>query len=227
MNETVLILGGTREAAQLAARLVAEHPGWRVISSLAGRTNAPAALPGETRIGGFGGAQGLATYLRAEGVTRLIDATHPYATAISANARRAARLAGVPLEVVTRKPWARQAGDDWTEVASLEAARDALPAGARVLLAIGSQHVAAFAGRPDVFFLARMVDPPATPLPLAEHEVIAAPPGDAEAETALLREKRISHIVCRNSGGDAGYAKIEAARKLGVCVVMIGRPPGD
>ncbi|GIL02919.1 MAG: precorrin-6A reductase [Alphaproteobacteria bacterium] len=223
MSATVLILGGTREACELAARLVRDHPDWRVITALAGRTVAPALPPGEVRVGGFGGADGLAAYLRAERVTRLIDATHPFARTISAHARRAAGSVGVPLEVVSRPPWRRELGDDWTEVATLAEARDAIPAGARVLLAVGSRHLGTFAGRGDVYFVVRMVDPPRERLPFADHELVIGKPGGVEEETALLAAKRITHVVCRNSGGEASYAKIAAARRLGLTVIMIGR----
>lgn len=219
---TVLILGGTREAAELAAELIAEHPGWRVITSLAGRTREPAPVAGETRIGGFGGAEGLAAYLRAEGVTQLIDATHPFATQISANARAAAEMAGVPLDIRTREPWQRQPGDLWTEVASLDEARDAIPVGARVLLALGSQHIAAFAARRDVRFVVRMVDPPETPLDLPDHQLVLGKPGEtAQQEAALLAKHAITHIVCRNSGGKGAYAKIEAARERRLPVIIL------
>ena len=226
MTEIVLILGGTREAAELAAELAAAHPDWRIITSLAGRTKEPAPVAGETRIGGFGGAEGLAAYIRTEGVTRLIDATHPFATQISANARAAADMTGVPLEVRTREPWQRQPGDLWTEVSSLEQACDAVPAGARVLLALGSQHIALFAARADVHFLVRMVDKPETPLPLPDHTLRIGKPGNTAAEeTELLKTHAITHIVCRNSGGDGAYAKIEAARQLQLPVIVV-QPAG-
>ena len=224
MTETVLILGGTREAAELAATLVKDHTGWRVVTSLAGRTKEPKPLAGEVRTGGFGGAEGLADYLRAEGVTRLIDATHPFARRISENARQAARMAGVRLEVRMRPPWKRQDGDRWIEVGSLEEACDAIPAGARVLLALGRQHIAPFAARADVHFLVRMVDPPETPLALPDHELLLSRPADtADEEAALLKAHDITHVVCRDSGGDGAYAKIAAARALGLPVIMIGR----
>lgn len=224
MSETVLILGGTREAAELAAEIVRDHPGWRVITSLAGRTKEPKPVAGEVRTGGFGGAEGLAAFLERERVTRLIDATHPFANRISANAKAAATLACVPLDIRTRKPWQREPGDDWTEVASLEEARDALPSGARVLLALGSQHIAPFETRADVHFVVRMVDPPAEPLALPDHEIVTGLPGrTAEKEAALFERHAITRIVCRNSGGKGAYAKIEAARKLGLPVIMIAR----
>ncbi|MEQ8402808.1 MAG: cobalt-precorrin-6A reductase [Roseitalea porphyridii] len=223
MTRTVLILGGTREAAMLAANLVAAHPDWRVITSLAGRTKEPEPVAGETRIGGFGGPEGLAAYLRAEGVTNLIDATHPYARKISANAEKAAAIAGVPLEVRTRRPWERQPGDDWIEVSSETEAAAALPAGARALLALGRQHLDPFARRGDVFFLVRMVDPPTVPLPLKHHAVITGKPKSADDEAALLRAHAVDHIVCRNSGGERSHGKIAAARTLRIPVIMIGR----
>lgn len=224
MPETVLILGGTREAAELAAELVSTHPDWRIITSLAGRTREPAPVAGEVRTGGFGGAEGLAEYIREESVTRLIDATHPFARRISANARTAAKATGVPLDVRSRKPWGRQPGDSWIEVGSLEAARDAIPSEARVLLALGSQHIGVFAARPDVYFLVRMVDPPQAPLPLPDHALVIGKPGDAAAEAALLKSHGITHVVCRNSGGAGAYAKIEAARMMGIPVIMLQRP---
>ena len=223
-HETILILGGTREAAALARELVSAKPDARIITSLAGRTREPAPLAGEVRTGGFGGVEGLARYLRETGVTRLIDATHPFARQISANAVEAASIAGVPLETRTRKPWARQPGDTWIKVETLEAARDAIPPRARVLLALGSQHIGLFASRDDVHFVVRMIDRPETPLTLPDHALVLGRPGDTAAvETMLLIAHSITHIVCRNSGGTAAYAKIEAARQLGLPVIMVGR----
>ena len=222
--EIILILGGTREAADLAKELIAAKPAARIITSLAGRTKEPAPLAGEVRTGGFGGIEGLVQYLRETGVTQLIDATHPFARQISANAIEAARLAGVPLDLRTRKPWAKQPGDAWIEVETLEAARATIPRRARVLLALGSQHIGLFASREDVHFVVRMIDPPEEPLDLPDHALVLGRPGDTTAvETMLLTAHSITHIVCRNSGGKAAYAKIEAARELGLPVIMIGR----
>jgi len=223
-TETILVLGGTREAADLAKELVAAKPEARIITSLAGRTKEPAPLAGEVRTGGFGGIEGLARYLREAGVTRLIDATHPFARQISANAVEAAAIADVPLDIRTRTPWAKQTGDTWIEVETLEQARDAIPPRARVLLALGSQHIGLFATRDDVHFVVRMIDAPERPLELADHALILGRPGDTAAvETMLLIAHSITHIVCRNSGGKSAYAKIEAARDLGLPVVMVGR----
>lgn len=223
-REIILILGGTREAAELASQLVARHPEARIITSLAGRTKEPAPLAGEVRVGGFGGPEGLARFLADNAVTRLIDATHPFARQISVNAVTAAKIAGVPLDVKTREPWRRQPDDHWIEVGSLEQARDAIPSGARVLLALGSQHIGLFETRDDVHFVVRMVDPPQTPLALADYALVIGRPGDSAAtETMLLIAHAITHIVCRNSGGKAAYAKIEAARQMRLPVIIVSR----
>ena len=168
--------------------------------------------------------RGTAAWLTENGITRLIDATHPFAKQISANAEAAARLTGITLERRTRQPWRKQPGDTWIEVGSLEEARGAIPANARALLALGSQHIAPFAERSGVHFVIRMVDPPTDPLPFASHElVLGKPPSGAAEEHALLQRYGITHIVCRNSGGSGAYAKIEAARELGLPVIMIRR----
>ncbi len=223
-HETILILGGTREAAALAAQLVADHPEWRIITSLAGRTREPSPVAGEVRVGGFGGAPGLAAFIRSECITRLIDATHPFARTISANAQAATQMTGIPLEARTRPPWERQPGDNWIDVASIAEAVTAIPHDARVLLALGSQHIAPFAARADVHFLVRMIDPPEAPLAFASHDLLLARPGgDWQAEAEFLRDHAITHIVARNSGGPAAYHKIAAARELGLIVIMIAR----
>ena len=217
----VLILGGVREAADLAAILVGQ--GHHVISSLAGRTKEPMPVMGQVRVGGFGGALGLADYIRANGINTLIDATHPFANTISANAVKAAEIAKVQLIIYARAAWQKQAGDFWIEVETLNAARDKIPADARVLLALGSQYIALFAGRTDLHFVVRMVDAPDNPIALASHTLVLGKPGSIVAETQLLVEHRISHIVCRNSGGVGAYAKIVAARNLSLPVIIINR----
>ena len=220
-GQKILILGGTREAAELAADLVAQ--GHDVTTSLAGRTKEPKPLKGTVRIGGFGGTQGLADYLESEGFNRLVDATHPFANQISANAKEAAGITGVAFESRIRPPWKKQPGDQWTEVGSLEEARDYLPAGARVFLALGRQHIFIFSTRTDVHFTVRMIDPPTEPLALESHQLVLGRPGEVEAERTLLQQHVITHLVCRNSGGDNAYAKIKAARELGMEVVMVER----
>ena len=228
MGERVLILGGTREAVALAAALV--DAGHDVTSSLAGRTKEPRPLMGRVRIGGFGGAQGLAAYLHQQQIDRLVDATHPFAVRISANAVAAAKLAGIPVERHERAPWREGPGDRWQHVGSIEEAVASLRSDERVLLALGSQHIAPFAARTDVAFLVRMVDAPAIPLALPNSQIVLGrPSADPRDEERLLAEHRIDRIVCRNSGGPGAYAKLIAARRLGLPVTMIARPsfPGS
>jgi len=220
--ETILVLGGTAESLALAARIAGERPADRLIVSLAGRTKAPAASAGETRTGGFGGAEGLAAYLAAEGVTRLVDATHPFAIGMSRNAAKAAALAGIPRLALVRPAWEPVDGDSWIDADCLAGARDALPEGARPLLALGRQHLAPFAARPDLAAVLRMVDAP-DDLPFPAEVIVGKPSADWREEAAMLRRLGITHVVCRNAGGAASYAKVAAARHLGLPVVMIRR----
>lgn len=227
-KDKILILGGTQEAAELAGKLVAE--GHDVTTSLAGRTSEPRPVAGKVRIGGFSGngragADGLAAYLVRHGFTRMIDATHPFAAKISANAHQAAQITDIVFENRQRAPWRKRDDETWIKVASLEEAREAIPPNARVLLALGSQHVAVFAARKDVHFVLRMIDKPAEPLPFERYDLVLGRPGDsAAAEIMLLKAHDISHIVSRNSGGRGAYTKIAAARELGLPVIMIDHP---
>lgn len=217
----VLILGGTGEAATLA-RAVAGRVD--VISSLAGRAGVPD-LPGRLRVGGFGGADGLAAYLRAEAIDRVIDATHPFAARISAHAATACAALGLPRLVLARPAWHREAGDRWIEVDSVAEAASRLPAcGRRVFLTVGAGEVAGFAAVRGVWFLVRLLQ--AQALPLAESRVvIGRPPFTVEAEQALMRQHAVDVLVTKASGGDATFGKIAAARRLGLPVLMIRRPP--
>jgi precorrin-6A/cobalt-precorrin-6A reductase len=221
---TVLVLGGTSEARALAAAL-AGQPGLRVISSLAGRVSSPALPAGEVRMGGFGGAAGLAAYASAEGVGAVVDATHPFAETISANAVEACAQAGLPLLRLARPGWARRDGDDWHDAGSLEQAAAMLPGlGTRVFLTTGRQGLAAFAALQE-WFLIRCVDPPSGPLP-ARHEVLLARgPYQREAERALMTRFGIDVLVTKNSGGPLTAGKLDAARELQIPVVMVARPP--
>ncbi|WP_102224954.1 cobalt-precorrin-6A reductase [Acidimangrovimonas sediminis] len=220
----VLVLGGTSEASALARAMAAA--GVEAVLSYAGRTRAPVAQPLPVRVGGFGGAGGLAAWLRAEGVTHLVDATHPFAAQMSRNAVAASRATGLPLVALERPVWTAGPGDRWTHVADTDAAVVALPeTAARVFLAIGRQTLAPFAARPDNMYLLRLVDPPEAPLPLPNTEVvIARGPFDMAGDTALLRDHRIDVIVAKNAGGAGARAKLDAARTLGLPVVMIARP---
>jgi precorrin-6A/cobalt-precorrin-6A reductase len=222
----VLILGGTGEAAALARRLETE-PRVHAITSLAGRTRRPATVPGDVRVGGFGGAAGLADYLAREGVRLVVDATHPFAAAISQHAADACRSAGVPLLRLSRPPWAPVAGDRWTEVPDMAAAADAvMRLGERVFLSAGRQDLSAFAHISDVWFLVRTIEPLDGPGPLANSTLIQGRgPFGEDDESALLRSHAVDLVVSKNSGGSATYPKIAAARGLGLPVVMIERPP--
>ena len=226
--ERLLILGGTAEGRALAEAAAARFgSSLTVISALAGRTRAPILPAGEVRIGGFGGADGLAAYLKEERIDLLVDATHPYATRISAQACEAAARAATTHLVLVRPSWRPMPGDRWIDVATVEEAVGAIPAEAgRVFLTVGVRALAPFASCPDLWFLVRLVDEPAEPIPLARHRLICARGPFAEAdERGLLADYRIDCLVTRASGGEATAAKLAAARKLGLPVVMVRRPP--
>ena len=225
---TILILGGTTEARVLAERLAARAR-VRVTLSFAGRTRDPATPLCTLRVGGFGGADGLAAWLDAHAVDALVDATHPFARTISANARAAAGTAGVPLIVVARPPWQPVAGDRWTRVPDMAGAARAIGAAPRrVLLAIGRQEVAAFRAAPQHHYHVRSVEPPdPADLPPGAETLLARGPFAEAAERALLEARRIEVVVAKNSGGDATYGKIAAARSLGLPVIIVDRPPGE
>jgi precorrin-6A/cobalt-precorrin-6A reductase len=221
----VLILGGTLEARRLAERLRGRAD-VALTLSLAGRTAAPAAQPVPVRVGGFGGAEGLAAYLRAERIAALIDATHPYAATISANAARAAAAAGVRLLALRRPPWQRAAGDRWTEVADVPAAVQALGSRLRhVFLTLGRKEIQPFGTVAQHHYLVRSVDPVVPPLPVPHATyLVARGPFAESAERELMRAHGIDVIVAKNSGGDATYGKIAAARALAIDVIILRRP---
>ncbi|MER6383575.1 cobalt-precorrin-6A reductase [Streptomyces sp. NPDC001118] len=225
MPAHVLILGGTTEARRLAADLAA-RPGVRVTTSLAGRVARPGAVAGEVRIGGFGGAAGLADWLRTHQVDALVDATHPFAEAITAHAAQAAAVTGVPAVVLRRPGWRPGPGDRWYDVPSLAAAAETLPAlGRRVFLSTGRLGLAAFAPLTDLHFVVRSVEPPEPPMPPDTEVILARGPFTLAEETELLRVHRIEVLVTKDSGGAATSAKLTAARALAVPVVVVRRPP--
>lgn len=225
MSLHVLVLGGTTEARELAAALAA-RPGVRVTSSLAGRVSRPGALAGDVRIGGFGGAEGLAAWLREHEVDAVVDATHPFAAGITANAAAAAATTGVPAVVLRRPGWRPGPGDRWHMADSLAGAAALLPSlGRRVFLTTGRLGLAAFADLPELHFLVRSVEPPEPPLPAHTEVLLARGPFTTDDETALLREHRIDVLVTKDSGGAATAPKLAAARQLGVLVVVVRRPP--
>jgi precorrin-6A/cobalt-precorrin-6A reductase len=221
----VLILGGTADANRLVTE-VAKDPTIDAVLSYAGRTENPTLPPIAWRVGGFGGVDGLVDYLRAENIARVIDATHPFAAQMSATAVTACAVANVPLLALERTPWQHTSGDRWIEVDNIATVADALGAAPRrVFLGIGRQHLQLFAAHPQHHYLVRLVDPPRAPLPLHEADVIVARgPFDLAGDRAMLVDHRIDIVVARNAGGDAAVAKIEAARTLGLPVVMVRRP---
>lgn len=220
--QKILILGGTAEARDLASRLVEE--GHAVTTSLAGRTVSPILPRGEVRIGGFGGADGLARHIVEHGYDLIIDATHPFARRISENAIKAAAITGIPLEQKLRPRWHKQPGDRWLPVTSLDAAASALPSGATVFLALGRQYLDAFADRDDCRFVIRMVDAPEARLAINDYTLVLGKPASKSAQEAdLFTAHGVTHLVCRNSGGPAGYAKLVAARELRLQVIMLER----
>lgn len=222
MTRRVLILGGTAEARDLAGRLHAA--GRPVVSSLAGRVSRPRLPAGEVRIGGFGGPDALATWLRAHDIGAVVDATHPFAERISASAARAAAAARVPLVRLERPGWTAGPGDDWRRVASLEQAAAAIDR-SRVLLTTGRQGLHAFARLDEPWFLIRCVDPPDGPLPPRHELILDRGPYTLERERELLRRHRIELLVTKDSGGEHTAAKLHAARARGIPVIVVDRPP--
>lgn len=223
----VLILGGTGDAVKLAAKL-ATIPEIEVISSLAGRTKKPAALVGQFRIGGFGGAEGLANYLQENSIDMLIDATHPCAGQITINGAIAANAVNIPHLMLVRPQWEKVSGDNWIEVESVAAAAQAIPESVnRVFITSGRQQLEPFLQRshsyPETWYLMRSIDPPALELPNSK-VLLDRGPFSLEQERKLLREYQIQAIISKNSGGDATYAKIIAARELEISIIMVQRP---
>ncbi|MFZ1662190.1 MAG: cobalt-precorrin-6A reductase [Paracoccaceae bacterium] len=220
----VLLLGGTTEASALARALA--EAGIDAVFSYAGRTDAPVTQPLPMRIGGFGGVDGLVEWLKAEGVTHIVDATHPFAAQMSRNAVTASAIANIPFLVLERPAWVAGPGDNWQHVPSTEAAAHALPdEPARVFLAIGKQTLSLFAAKPHHHYLLRLVDAPEGPLPLPDAiAVIARGPFTEADDLNLLSEHRIEVIIAKNAGGSGAEAKLKAARILRIPVILIDRP---
>ena len=221
----ILVLGGTAEASALAAAL-AQRLDVEAVLSLAGRTSNPRPSPLPTRIGGFGGIQGLARWLAQHRIEAVIDATHPFAAVMSGNAAAACGRLGLPLLGLRRPPWQAQPGDRWIEVATMPDAVPALgPVPRRVFLTVGRLELGPFAAAPQHAYLVRSIEPIGEALP-APHvqQLRARGPFDEAAEHALLVREHIEILVTKNSGGAATYAKIAAARALGLPVVVVARP---
>jgi precorrin-6A/cobalt-precorrin-6A reductase len=221
-HERILILAGTAEARALANALVAL--GLDVVSSFAGVTQDPLLPVGEIHRGGFGGAEGLAAYLRDEDITRVVDATHPFAAQMSAHAHAACAASGVPLLRLERPAWETQAGDSWLVVASMGEAVERIPAGARLLVTTGRKGLRPLITRPDLSGVIRSIEPPVEEMPQGWSVLLDRPPHDLQSELDLLGRERITCLLSKNAGGDSTVAKLDAARQLGLTVVMIGRP---
>lgn len=221
----VLVLGGTGEARELAGAL-AEHPRFEVVSSLAGRVRDPRVPEGEVRIGGFGGPEGLADWMREHATDVLVDATHPFAERMTRSAAEAAHATGIPLLVLRRPGWTPEPGDDWRWVPSVGAAAELLPElGRGVFLTTGRQDVSAFAGLDGHRFLLRCVDPPEPPLPRQLEVLLDRGPYTVDGELELLRSRALDVVVTKDSGGSMTAAKLRAARRLELPVVVVRRPP--
>jgi precorrin-6A/cobalt-precorrin-6A reductase len=223
----LLILGGTGEAARLArGTLVRFGDRMAVTTALAGRTRRPGPIVGQVRIGGFGGAAGLALYLIDREIDCLIDATHPFAAVISRAARVATERTGVPRLSLRRPPWRRHPLDRWIEVDSVEAAARLVgQVGRRAWLTVGASAIGAFAPATGVHFVVRLIDTPREDLPLRLHEVVLGRgPFSLGEERLLIQRHAIDVLVCKASGGAATEAKLIVARELGVPVIMVRRP---
>lgn len=225
MTNRVLILGGTTESRELAARL-AVGLNTEVVLSLAGRTREPIKYPVPLRIGGFGGPSGLGSYLFERRIDLLIDATHPFAAQMSRHAAIAAVETGVPFFKLCRPAWSQAEGDRWIDAGSISDAVSKLgTTGRRVFVALGRQELEPLSAAPHHSYLVRSVDPIDPPLDLPDARYIESRgPFALEAERELLAGERIEAILAKNSGGDATYGKIEAARALGIEVVLVHRP---
>ncbi|GAC1420366.1 MAG: cobalt-precorrin-6A reductase [Candidatus Velthaea sp.] len=225
----MLVLGGTRDAITIAQRLN-DGSNCDSILSLAGRTSHPDTGIGEVRIGGFGGAAGLARFLTEHGIVAVVDATHPFAARMSFHAAVACARANVPLVALVREPWVASAGDRWVPASNVNAcAALAAALGRRIFLTVGRQELEPFAALDEHWFLIRSIEPPDPPLPRAYELILARGPFAFSEELALMRAHAIDCVVTKNSGGAATQAKLLAARSLGIPVVMVARParPAD
>lgn len=220
----ILVLGGTTEASRLSERLEKRTDVWALLS-LAGRTHEPAAQALNTRVGGFGGIDGLAAFLKDQRIDLLVDATHPFAARISANAVAASQMTGVPLLRYTREPWKPVEGDHWIEVPDLDAACAALgPAPKCVFLTVGRLGLSAFEAAPQHHYVVRSIDPPRE-LNLPDYRLLLERgPFDEESQARLMQAERVEIMVTKNAGGDATYGKVAAARRLGLPVIMVAPP---
>lgn len=218
-----LILGGTAEARTLASVALQELP-VKITSSLAGVTSNPNLPDGDIRRGGFGGASGLADYLKSEAIDLVVDATHPFAANISANARDACNALDIPLITLERRAWQPSEKDNWRQAANAQEAAKLIAPNARALLTIGKRGLEPFIARDDVTWLIRSIEPLNQQLPAHAQNLIARPPFAIADEKSLFAQHAIDTLVTKNSGGEATAAKLQAAQDMGLRVIIIDRP---
>lgn len=220
----ILILGGTGEGTELASRL-AHRPDLYTVSSLAGRVSEPTRPEGVVRVGGFGGVDGLVSFLVKENIGVVVDATHPFAVRISSNAELACARLGLPLIAFIRPPWVKTKADLWHEVQDVKEAASVVDVQkGRVFLSIGRQEVGSFAACHDTWFLIRTIEEPTGRLPRLHETLLRRGPFNLDEELRLLEEHSIDYVISKNSGGSATHTKIQAARLLEIPVVMVKRP---
>jgi precorrin-6A/cobalt-precorrin-6A reductase len=221
-GKLALIFGGTAEARHIASALIAD--GFETMTSLAGGTKNPIHPEGGIHRGSLGGTTGIAAFAQKIGAAAIIDATHPFAAVISRHARAAAAAASLPYFHFEREPWHPEPGDQWFVASDMENAATILPVGARVMLTVGRKEIWPFISRKELSGLARMIEPPPTKLPFGWALLLERPPFDVAHESGLLTRFEISHLVCKNSGGETTRAKLVAAREKRIPVIMIERP---
>ncbi|QIE45953.1 cobalt-precorrin-6A reductase [Pseudohalocynthiibacter aestuariivivens] len=220
---TLLLLAGTSEAQKLAQALATR--GVRAVASLAGATRAPRDLPLPVRHGGFGGADGFATYLAAEGITAVLDATHPFAANITARTARVCAAQGVPYCLLLRPGWQAEPGDQWTFIDREEEAAAHIAPDETVFLATGRQTLSCFANLAPRKVWCRQIDPPEEPFPFEGGQfLVGRPPFSVVDETELFTQLGIDWLVVKNAGGTPSRTKLTAARDLGIPVLMLTRP---
>ncbi len=224
-NKHILILGGTGEARRLAPLLL--EAGYKVTTSLAGVTREPLLPRGELRIGGFGGVDGLVEYVRGEKIVAIVDATHPFAEQITRHGFEAANQEKITYVRLERRPWKPLAREHWRLVADVDSAVKALKTDTRAFVTIGRKELPKFAARDDLTILARSIEPPEMELPENWKFIQGRPPFTVYDEAELMRAHEINVLVTKNSGGKAVSAKLQAARELGIAIMMIERPVID
>ncbi|WP_135505050.1 cobalt-precorrin-6A reductase [Roseovarius aestuariivivens] len=221
---TVLLLAGTGEAKRIAEGLAAR--GLPAIASLAGATRAPRPLGLPTRVGGFGGDDSFRRYLRSAGITAVLDATHPFAHRVSHRTARICIEENIAYCQVLRPPWVPQPDDNWTLIDSEEEAAEHIAPGSTVFLATGRQTLQRFANLGHCRLICRQIDPPDGPFPFPNGAfLVGRPPFSEEDEAALFRWLGVDWLIAKNAGGAVPYTKLAAARRLGLRVAMINRPP--